>query len=61
MSSAAGRLPIVSVDSSSPGAARLRARLVRRARLLAWAGIGWHAIEAAVAVAAGVVAGSVAS
>ena len=35
-------------------------RLVRRARLLAWVGLGWHVAEAAVAIAAGVVAGSVA-
>jgi divalent metal cation (Fe/Co/Zn/Cd) transporter len=33
---------------------------VRRARLLAWLGLGWHFVEAAVAVGAGVVAGSVA-
>jgi len=33
---------------------------VRRARLLAWFGLGWHAVEAAVAIAAGAVAGSVA-
>ncbi|MFL5906436.1 MAG: cation transporter [Solirubrobacterales bacterium] len=50
-----GALPIA-VKSS--GAARLW--LVRRAKLLAWLGIGWHAIEAAVAVAAGVAAGSIA-
>jgi divalent metal cation (Fe/Co/Zn/Cd) transporter len=37
-----------------------RQQLVRRAKLLAWAGIGWHGIEAAVAIGAGVVAGSVA-
>jgi divalent metal cation (Fe/Co/Zn/Cd) transporter len=37
-----------------------RARLVRRARWLAWAGLGWHVCEAAVAIAAGAVAGSVA-
>ena len=37
-----------------------RARLVRRARLLAWLGLGWHAIEAAVALAAGIAASSVA-
>jgi divalent metal cation (Fe/Co/Zn/Cd) transporter len=37
-----------------------RARLIRRARLLAWVGLGWHLVEAAVAIAAGVVAGSVA-
>lgn len=33
---------------------------VRRAKLLAWLGIGWHAVEAAVAVGAGVAAGSIA-
>jgi divalent metal cation (Fe/Co/Zn/Cd) transporter len=37
-----------------------RGRLIRRARFLAWIGIGWHAIEAAIAVAAGLVAGSIA-
>jgi divalent metal cation (Fe/Co/Zn/Cd) transporter len=35
-----------------------RARWVRRARLLAWAGVGWHGVEAAVAVGAGLAAGS---
>jgi divalent metal cation (Fe/Co/Zn/Cd) transporter len=33
---------------------------VRRARNLAWLGLGWHVVEAAVAIAAGVAAGSVA-
>jgi divalent metal cation (Fe/Co/Zn/Cd) transporter len=37
-----------------------RASLVRRARLLAWLGIGWHTIEAAVAIVAGLAAGSIA-
>ena len=37
-----------------------RERLVERARLLAWIGLGWHVIEAAVAIVAGVVASSVA-
>jgi divalent metal cation (Fe/Co/Zn/Cd) transporter len=37
-----------------------RARLVRQTRLLAWVGLGWHLVEAAVAIVAGVVAGSVA-
>jgi len=37
-----------------------RESLVRRAKLLAWLGVGWHSIEAAVAVGAGVVAGSIA-
>ena len=37
-----------------------RARLVRRAKLLAWGGIGWHVIEFAIAVGAGIAAGSIA-
>jgi len=37
-----------------------RARLERRARLLAWGGNAWHLVEFLIAVGAGVVAGSVA-
>jgi divalent metal cation (Fe/Co/Zn/Cd) transporter len=37
-----------------------RARLERRARLLAWGGNAWHVIEFAIAVGAGIAAGSVA-
>ncbi len=37
-----------------------REKLVRRAKLLAWLGLGWHGIEAAIAVAAGIIAGSIA-
>ena len=37
-----------------------RAPLVRRARRLAWGGIAWHAVEATVAIAAGLAAGSIA-
>jgi divalent metal cation (Fe/Co/Zn/Cd) transporter len=37
-----------------------RSRLVRRAQLLGWLGLGWHLAEAAVAIVAGIVAGSVA-
>lgn len=37
-----------------------RERLVRRAKLLAWLGVGWHGVEAAIAVGAGLVAGSIA-
>jgi divalent metal cation (Fe/Co/Zn/Cd) transporter len=43
---------------SVPG--RARESLVRRARTLAWLGLGWHLVEAAVAIAAGAVAGSIA-
>lgn len=59
MSVATGELPVITVDPSKPGTP-LRARLVRRARHLARAGIGWHVVEASVAIVAGVVAGSVA-
>jgi divalent metal cation (Fe/Co/Zn/Cd) transporter len=37
-----------------------RARLVRRAKLLAWGGIGWHFVEFSVAIGAGVAASSIA-
>jgi divalent metal cation (Fe/Co/Zn/Cd) transporter len=37
-----------------------RPGLVRRARVLAWLGVAWHAVEAFVAIAAGVAAGSIA-
>ena len=37
-----------------------RERLLRRARMLARLGVGWHGIEAAIAVGAGVAAGSIA-
>jgi divalent metal cation (Fe/Co/Zn/Cd) transporter len=39
---------------------RAREGLVRRARILAWGGLAWHAIEAAVALGAGIAAGSIA-
>jgi divalent metal cation (Fe/Co/Zn/Cd) transporter len=54
-----GELPILQVDRPMM-TSRPRAQLVRRARLLARIGLGWHGIEASVAVAAGVIAGSVA-
>ena len=37
-----------------------RPALVRRAKLLAWIGLGWHGIEAAIAIGAGIIAGSIA-
>ena len=37
-----------------------REHLVRRAKQLAWLGVGWHGIEAAIAVGAGLIAGSIA-
>jgi divalent metal cation (Fe/Co/Zn/Cd) transporter len=41
-------------------AAAERSRLVRRAKLLAWGGNAWHLIEFAIAVGAGLAAGSIA-
>jgi hypothetical protein len=46
--------------ATTPTQARERQRLVRRAKALAWLGVGWHGIEAAIAVGAGVAAGSIA-
>lgn len=37
-----------------------RAKLERRARLLAWGGIAWHVVEFAIALGAGIAAGSIA-
>jgi divalent metal cation (Fe/Co/Zn/Cd) transporter len=48
------------VHAHQPAVRGDRARLVARARLLAWIGIGWHVVEAAIAVLAGLAAGSIA-
>ena len=50
--------PLTLIPAGPPPAER--ARLERRARLLAWIGIAWHVVEALIAVIAGVVAGSIA-
>ena len=51
-------LPLVATRPAlDPGE---RARLVRRAKLLAWGGNAWHFVEFAIAVGAGVAAGSIA-
>ena len=55
------QLPVLPLAIVAPGPPPAeRARLVRRTRVLARIGLGWHLVEAAVAIAAGVVAGSVA-
>lgn len=46
--------------AGSPVPPEERARLERRARLLAWGGNAWHVVEFAVALGAGIAAGSVA-
>jgi divalent metal cation (Fe/Co/Zn/Cd) transporter len=48
------------VGRSSPLAPGERERLVRRAKLLAWGGNAWHLVEFAIAVGAGIAAGSIA-
>ncbi len=51
----------LTVPVLAPGPAPAeRARLERHARFLAWGGIGWHVVEFAIAVAAGLAAGSIA-
>ena len=54
--------PIVELPVAPParGVDFDRQSLVRRARLLAWLGLGWHGIEAAIAIAAGITASSIA-
>jgi divalent metal cation (Fe/Co/Zn/Cd) transporter len=46
--------------SRKPPGTGERERLVKRAKVLAWLGVGWHGVEAAIAVGAGLVAGSIA-
>jgi divalent metal cation (Fe/Co/Zn/Cd) transporter len=46
--------------STKPQKTAERERLVRRAKQLAWLGVGWHGIEAAIAIGAGLIAGSIA-
>ena len=50
----------IQIAKRKPLRAEEREKLVHRARLLAWLGIGWHGIEAAIAVGAGLLAGSIA-
>jgi divalent metal cation (Fe/Co/Zn/Cd) transporter len=53
-------LPLITPTRPSGLSLAERARLERRARLLAWGGIAWHFIEFAIALVAGLVAGSIA-
>jgi divalent metal cation (Fe/Co/Zn/Cd) transporter len=50
----------VAVELPTAPVATPRPELVQRAKALAWLGVGWHAIEAAVAIGAGIAAGSIA-
>jgi divalent metal cation (Fe/Co/Zn/Cd) transporter len=59
LSSAAARAELL-VGRSSPLEPGERERLVRRAKLLAWGGNAWHLVEFAIAIGAGIAAGSIA-
>lgn len=52
------QLPLLATRPVAQGADR--ERVMRRARLLAWGGNAWHVIEFAIAIGAGVAAGSIA-
>jgi divalent metal cation (Fe/Co/Zn/Cd) transporter len=53
-------LPVIHATPSPERADPARERLHAKARLLARAGLAWHGVEAGVAIAAGVIAGSIA-
>jgi divalent metal cation (Fe/Co/Zn/Cd) transporter len=53
-------LEVRPLDPPRSGPSSERERLQRRARLLAWGGIAWHFLEFAIAIIAGVAAGSIA-
>lgn len=57
MSTQPAALPVVRPAVAAGGE---RERLVRRVKLLSWASLAWMTVEGAVAIAAGIVAGSVA-
>jgi divalent metal cation (Fe/Co/Zn/Cd) transporter len=58
--SAAAHPELRVIDASPPLDPEERGRLVRRAKLLAWGGNAWHFVEFAIAVGAGIAAGSIA-
>jgi divalent metal cation (Fe/Co/Zn/Cd) transporter len=58
-------LPVIGVDAGTSrrvaaASPERHGQLVRRARMLAWLGIGWHVAEAAIAIVAGLAATSIA-
>jgi len=55
------QLPVEPISHPATRARRAdRERLIRRARGLAWIGLAWHVLETAIAIAAGLLAGSIA-
>ena len=55
-----GQAPLIRLTGAKPIRDAERARLERRARRLAWGGNLWHIAEFAIALGAGVAAGSIA-
>jgi divalent metal cation (Fe/Co/Zn/Cd) transporter len=53
-------IDVAAVGRITPLRPAERASLQRRARLLAWGGIAWHFVEFAIAIGAGIAAGSIA-
>jgi divalent metal cation (Fe/Co/Zn/Cd) transporter len=53
-------LTLPTLAPAPPGQSAERQRVMRRAKRLAWLGVGWHAIEATIAVVAGLAASSIA-
>jgi divalent metal cation (Fe/Co/Zn/Cd) transporter len=56
-------LPVIAhapAGHAAPPSSERHGQLVRRARMLAWLGIGWHVAEAAIAILAGLAATSIA-
>ena len=54
------QLPVVQLRPRAPARSGEREALMRRARLLAWGGNAWHLVEFAIALGAGLAAGSIA-
>ena len=53
-------VPVVQLRPHAPARSGEREALMRRARLLAWGGNAWHVVEFAIALGAGLAAGSIA-
>jgi len=53
-------IEVAAIGRSTAPPPQERLRLQRRARLLAWGGIIWHFVEFAIAIGAGIAAGSIA-
>lgn len=50
----------VQLQARKPLKASERQKLIRRAKFLVWLGLGWHSLDAAISIVAGIIAGSIA-